>query len=262
MGRENGHSRLSKKDRLNLASSIARSLLHLVGGPLLQSQWSLDNIIVDRLARSDQHEPYVVQALHNSPGVGTSSRGSSAVVGLGVLLWELLFDLKVTIEPQDEDEEDDDGQLITLHNALTRQVLHFQETFLDQPSLDIIRNCLTLFSVAQAADDEALDIDQDDEESSRPHGRDKDDTFRRELYWRVIQPLSRCARAFDPSRGQIIPRAPKRKAELNARIWNQAEKKNKFNTELAMLEEDDSDVDSRIAISIPSSSQLGSSTVV
>lgn len=263
MGRENGHTRLSKKDRLDLASSIARSLLHLVGGPLLQSQWSSDNIVVDRLAQGDRrHEPYVVQALRNSPETGTFSRGSSAVVGLGVLLWELLFDLKVTIEPQDEDDEDDDGQLFTLHNALTRQVLHSQETFLDQPSLNIIRNCLTLFQIAQAADDEALNMGGDGERSTGPHNRDKDDRFRRELYWRVIRPLSHCARLYDSSRGHIVPRAPKRKADPDARSWSQAGKKNKSNTELAILEEDESDEDLKIAISIPSSSQLGSSTVV
>lgn len=120
--------KLLKRDKLDLAVAIARSLLYLSSSPLLQGPWSAENIYITQFTAegvgSDlQTKLYIVRKLDNNPSVDEVEDSSNIhrfVLDLGVLLWQLLFGRKDSVEPEDEDDDDDDPTL-PLFNALNRK---------------------------------------------------------------------------------------------------------------------------------------------
>ncbi|KAK2480526.1 hypothetical protein H9L39_06165 [Fusarium oxysporum f. sp. albedinis] len=167
--------KLTKKDKLNLAIVIAQSLLHLSGSPLLQSPWNAENIYVTHIADEVVHswlrtDLFLTRQLaQESPNaeLDESLDSNRIVLDLGLLLWQLLFGRKVTIEPEDREDEDEDDLNLSLFNALNREHGESKESFVEQPCLDIIENCLNLYSFYQ--------LDQQ--------------TFQEKIYWNVVTPL-------------------------------------------------------------------------
>ncbi|KAH7210106.1 hypothetical protein DER44DRAFT_775050 [Fusarium oxysporum] len=167
--------KLLKKDRLNLAIVIAQSLLHLSGSPLLQSPWNAENIYITHIADEVVHswlrtDLFLARQLaQESPNaqLDESLESNRNVLDLGLLLWQLLFGRKVTIEPEDREDEDEDDLNLSLFNALNREHGESKESFVEQPCLDIIENCLNLYSSFQ--------LDQQ--------------TFQEKIHWNVVTPL-------------------------------------------------------------------------
>ncbi|KAH7153364.1 hypothetical protein EDB81DRAFT_791255 [Dactylonectria macrodidyma] len=185
--------KLCKKDKLDLAVNISRSLFHLAGSPLLQGQWTTENIFVaqvtgDKDGGGSGTLPYITAQLERisiTHELQDSSYVCRLVLDLGVLLWQLLFGQKVTIEPEDKEEEDDEdnGPNISLFNALNREWGNSQDLFVEKPCLDIICNCLNLCGLHQL-----------DEQS-----------FREKLYWDLVVPLKTYLDAFcQPQKSNII----------------------------------------------------------
>ncbi|KAH7133081.1 hypothetical protein B0J13DRAFT_93100 [Dactylonectria estremocensis] len=174
--------KLFKKDKLDLAVNISRSLFHLSGSPLLQGQWTTENILVaqvtgDKDSSGSGTRPYVSGQLVKMPILQEpqdSPHVNRLVLDLGVLLWQLLFGQKVTIEPEDEEDDDDLDPGFSLFNALNREHGNSQELFVEKPCLDIISNCLNLYALCQL-----------DEQS-----------FREKLYWDIVVPLKNYLEAF------------------------------------------------------------------
>jgi hypothetical protein len=167
--------KLLKKDKLNIAVAIAQSSLHLSGSPLMQSRWNAENIYIthtaDKVFHSWLHTKlYIARQLsHEFPNEEPDdlSNGTRVVLDLGLLLWQLLFGRKVTIQPEDREDEDDDDPNLTLFNALNREYDDCLESFVEKPCLDIIENCLNLYSSYQ--------LDQQ--------------TFQEKIYWNIVTPL-------------------------------------------------------------------------
>lgn len=163
--------RLLKKDKLNLAVAIARSLFHLLGSPFLQGLWNAENIYVTQTANEVvDTKPYIARQLtHRPPNDGPeySSHGNRVILDLGLLLWQLLFGRKVTVGPEDREDEDEDDLSLSRFNALNREHDNYQEFFVEKPCLDIIENCLNLYSLYQL-DHQA---------------------FQEKIYWDVVTPL-------------------------------------------------------------------------
>ena len=189
---DDSEMKLPKKEKLKLAMAIARSLLYLSGSPLLQGQWSAENIHVTQTAAEGvgsglRTKPYIVRELRNEPlndTSGVSSNTNRYFLDLGALLWHLLFGKKVDINEDDrEEDEDEDDPSLSLFNALNREHCAFQEMFFDKPCLDIIANCLNLYSSYQ------LD----------------DQTFREKIYWNIVMPLKSCLETMDSSKKPPVP---------------------------------------------------------
>lgn len=187
MKQDSSGGKLFKRDKLDLALAMARSLLHLSGSPLLQGQWNAENIYVTQAADEGIHDglrtkPYIAGKLSNEVAkeeTDNVSQASRFVLDLAVLLWQLLFGQKVTIEPEDEEDEDEDDPSLSLFNALNREHGNSQELFIEKPCLDIIANCLNLYSLYQ------LD----------------EQTFREKIYWDIVTPLKKYLEFFYQCQG-------------------------------------------------------------
>lgn len=180
-----------RKDRLELAVAIVQSLLHLSGSPLLKDQWNAENIRIAQTAPEGVGEglrtqPYIFRNLGDNPldgQWGDSSNTSRFVLDLGVLLCQLLFGRKVEVQEDDKADEDEDDPSLSLFNALNREYGDSQEWFVEKPCLDIISNCLDLYSSYQ------LD----------------DRTLREKMYWNIVMPLKSCLKACYQSKESPAP---------------------------------------------------------
>ncbi|KAE8441485.1 hypothetical protein EG329_004909 [Mollisiaceae sp. DMI_Dod_QoI] len=172
--------KLLKKEKLDLAVSIAKSLLYLCGSPLLLDTWKTENIYISQAtdasidSGSRTHtKAYVRRELIKvlpEAGLGELSNGNPYILYLGTLLWELFFGRKIIITAEDEDDEDEDEEdpNLSLYYALGREEKNSRECFVDRPFLDIIANCLNLYGQTELDDEE----------------------FREKMYWNVVKPLN------------------------------------------------------------------------
>ena len=169
---------LLKKDRLELAVRITRSLLFLLWSPLLQEPWKPEAIYVSPSARPSQNgttslDLYVSVDVVKDSWPDESSRTMAAkcfVLYLGAMLWELLFVRKVTVTPEDEadeDEEPDEAESLSLYNALNREHCSSRNSFVDPSCLGVISSCLDIY----------VDGESD-------HAK-----FRSQVYYRIVKPL-------------------------------------------------------------------------
>jgi hypothetical protein len=160
-----------KKDILRLALTIARSLLYLLGSPLLQDPWKTETIYVAETTDGSRIKPYISGQLTGCLGEEESrqsKRAKSSILHLGLLLWELFFGKKVTVTEEDKEDDEEDDETDTLFNALNREQISSQESsFVDPLCLDIIGNCLILYGQARVIDA----------------------AFRTNLYWDIVKPL-------------------------------------------------------------------------
>jgi len=188
--------KLTRKHKLRLALKIARSLLCFLGGPLLQGPWKSESILVAETAdeSSDQGlkiKPYILGALTECPndeGSKISGRAKSSILHLGLLLWELFVEEKVTITEEDKEEDDDDDEgesedeTNSLFNALNRKEISSRESsFIDTFCLDLIANCLNLYGQASVIDA----------------------AFRAKLYWGIIKPLLTSFEDYTPLKKKL-----------------------------------------------------------
>lgn len=173
--------RLLKEDKLDLAVAIARSLLYLLGSPLLGDAWEAENIYVEQATgksygNGSGNKPFIRHDMkelsEDMPGYPDNRR--SFVLKLGVLLWELLFGHRISVTTEDEEDEDEEDPDFSLFNALNREEINARETFVEKPFLDIIANCLNVYSQEQ------LD----------------DPAFRSDIYWKIVKPLQDYQKAF------------------------------------------------------------------
>jgi hypothetical protein len=179
-------SKWMKKDILRLALTIARSLLCLLGSPLLQTPWKTETIHVETtdgsLDRGLRIKPYISGPLTSCLGEDKSTqseRAKSSILHLGLLLWELFFGKKVTVTEDDED-DDENGSLF---NALNReQITLLESSFVDPLCLEIIGNCLNLHCQAKVIDA----------------------AFCTNLYWDIVQPLIMSLENYNPSRRKPV----------------------------------------------------------
>jgi len=179
-------TKLQKKDKLDLAVAIARSLLYLLGSPLLQGTWKTGTIYVAQTINEANDcglrtKPYISRELNkelSKDGSGDSANGSSYILHLGVLLWELLFGRKIIITPEDVDCEDEEDQDLSLFNALSREENNSRESFFEEPCLDIIANCLNLY----------------------PETKLDDQAFRMTMYGQIVKPLEGCLKSYSPEK--------------------------------------------------------------
>ncbi|KAL6886896.1 peptidase S8/S53 domain-containing protein [Trichoderma evansii] len=144
----------STNDRLLLALNIARSLLCLLGSPLLQSPWESQSILVAEIADEPSDKglkikPYILgklsKCLNDEESKHQFTRAKIAIVHLGLLFWEIFFEEKIKIAKEDQEEGDDKDEISHLFNALHRKVNLSRESFTDISCLDLISNCLTLY---------------------------------------------------------------------------------------------------------------------
>ncbi|OCK94770.1 uncharacterized protein K441DRAFT_696305 [Cenococcum geophilum 1.58] len=180
-------SKLMKKDILRLALTIARSLLYLLGSPLLQDPWKTGNIYVAETTDGSPDKglrikPYISGQLTGCLGEEESrqsGRAKSSILHLGLLLWELFFGEKVTVTEEDEEDYGDDNETDSLFNALNREQIDSRDSsFVDPLCLDIIGNCLNLYGQAKVIDA----------------------AFRTNLYWDIVKPLIISLENYNPSR--------------------------------------------------------------
>lgn len=117
--------------RLRLVLNLVRSLLCLLGSPLLQEPWESRNILVKDIAdessdRRVEIKPYVFIKLMGYAQEDEPERSQKArlsIIYLGVLLCELLCREKVTITDDDKEYDDENKNIdegLTLYNALNR----------------------------------------------------------------------------------------------------------------------------------------------
>lgn len=182
--------KLPKEDRLSLGLAIARSLLYLLDGPLLQGRWSADTVYVER--EKSGPKPYIFREMVQKVADGGSnnlSRASQLSIDLGKMLWHLLCGQEVVVEP--EDEEDD--ELWSLFNALNRECEEKEDIpCFEQPYILIVKECLNLAGPFE--DDEI--------------------PFLREVYHRVIVPLKTCHDAHFPEAQSKRHEEPQREEHL------------------------------------------------
>lgn len=175
---------LTKRDRLDLGIRIARSLLCLIGSPLLQCQWKSENIMVSH------DEDYQTKAyIQNDPLTKTVTPESRKhiVVELGALLWELFFAEKVNILDEDEEIDDEDEiSSLSLYNALNREESAYRDRCVEVECLDIIANCLDAYDKMDDLDDKELRID---------------------IYDKIVKPLKEYIQSYNtkPIRGVTSP---------------------------------------------------------
>lgn len=174
-------SKLMKKDILRLALTIARSLLYLLGSPLLQDPWKTETIYVAETTDGSRIKPYISGQLTGCLREESrqSERAKSSILHLGLLLWELFFGEKVTVTEEDKEDDEEDDETDSLFNALNREQISSQESsFVDPLCLDIIGNCLILYGQARVIDA----------------------AFRTNLYWDIVKPLIMSLENYNPSR--------------------------------------------------------------
>ncbi|KAL4925790.1 5'-methylthioadenosine/S-adenosylhomocysteine nucleosidase family protein [Aspergillus undulatus] len=177
---------LLKEDKLNLAVAIARSLLYLLGSPLLDDTWEAERIYIEQLVDDSYgrnslscNMPYVRHILtgghdKNLPKYPENRR--SIILKLGVLLWEILFGHRISIADEDAEDDDEENGDFSLFNALNREEINARETFVEKPFLDIIASCLDVYS-----QDELDDF-----------------AFRNDVYWKIVKPLQEYQKAYQP----------------------------------------------------------------
>ncbi|RAQ51736.1 hypothetical protein AFGD_006009 [Aspergillus flavus] len=168
-------TRLLKKDKLNLAIAVARSILCLLGTPMMHDGLGVEDIYIAQAADplgqgALSNKPYITRALdHMSTGASfkLSGEGHPYILKLGVLLWELLIGKKITINPEDEEDEDGVDSNLSLFNALNREEINSREICVEKPILDVIANCLNIYPQTQL--DERM--------------------VRSVVYWNIVKPL-------------------------------------------------------------------------
>ena len=186
-------SKLTRRNKLRLALKIAKSLLCLLGSPLLQGPWKSQAILIAEIADESldpglQIKPYIFGELTRCLDKKESERSEeaqSSILHLGLLLWELFLEEKVTItdedreEDEDKEEDEDEDDTNSLFNALNRKEISSRESsFIDTFCLDLIANCLNLYGQASVIDA----------------------AFRAKLYWDVVKPLLKSVEDYTPSR--------------------------------------------------------------
>jgi len=184
--------RLTKKDILHLALTIARSLLYLLGSPLLQDPWKTDTIYLEQttdgwLDKGFQIKPYTSVQLTGCLGEDylgeeckQSNGAKSSILHFGLLLTELFFSKKVTVTEEDIENDEDGDETDSLFNALNRDLISLRDFKFDDPYfLDIIDHCLNLYCQAEVINA----------------------AFRTNLYWRIVKPLMDSLENYNPSRG-------------------------------------------------------------
>ncbi|RYP46073.1 hypothetical protein DL768_007665 [Monosporascus sp. mg162] len=189
-------SRLTRKNKLRLALKIASSLLCFLGSPLLQCPWKSQSILVAEVAHESSDEglkikPYISGVLTgclDEEESKQSRRAKSSILHLGLLLWELFIEEKVTIteedKEEDEDEDEDEGEDETnsLFNALNRKEICSRESsFIDTFCLDLIANCLNLYGQASVIDA----------------------AFRAKVYWGIVKPLITSFEDYTPPKKKL-----------------------------------------------------------
>ncbi|KAF9886798.1 hypothetical protein FE257_011045 [Aspergillus nanangensis] len=162
--------RLLKRDKLQLANTVTKSLLCLLGSPLLTDGWRTETIYIAQVLDPlkgvyANNQPYILREITEKM-LEYEGAGSESVLHLGVLLWELLFGRRITIIPEDE-EDDDEDQNMSLFNALSREEMHSRESCIEKPFLDIIANCLNIYPETELDDQE----------------------LRSKVYWSILRPL-------------------------------------------------------------------------
>lgn len=170
-----------KKDILRLALTIARSLLYLLGSPLLQDPWKTETIYVAETTDGSRIKPYISGQLTGCLREESrqSERAKSSILHLGLLLWELFFGEKVTVTEEDKEDDEEDDETDSLFNALNREQISSQESsFVDPLCLGIIGNCLILYGQTRVIDA----------------------AFRTNLYWDIVKPLIMSLESYNPSR--------------------------------------------------------------
>lgn len=184
---------LEKRDKLELAVTVSRSLAFLLGNCLLQDRWCPDNIHVTQTANKSLGEgvrtnTYVLGSLQGhkpEDDAKISAFERSLMLDLGVLLWELFFEERVAPESEDEESDDDENGNASLLNALNRkQMTSRRKLFLEKACIDVIGNCLELCSQRGSAISE----------------------LQRDIYWHVVKPL----RDYLLSYNKIEPNEPER----------------------------------------------------
>lgn len=168
---------ITRKEKLRLALNLARSLLCLLGSPLIKIPWKSQSILVaetvDKSTDGLNIKPYILGELRGCLHEEDSKQfaeAQSAIIHLGLLFWEIFIGEKITVTEEDietdEDENEDENQ--SLFNALSREEAFSRETsFIEKPCLDLIANCLILYSQASVIDA----------------------AFRTKLYWSIVEPL-------------------------------------------------------------------------
>lgn len=187
-------SKLTRKNKLRLALRIARSLLCLLGSPLLQGPLKSQSILVTEIADESSNEgleirPYIPGGLTGCLEREESEQSGSGklfMLHLGLLLWELFVGEKVTItdedKEEDEDEDEDEDETKSLFNALGRKEYSSrQSSFIDISCLDLIANCLNLYEQASTIDA----------------------AFRAKLYWGIVKPLIMSFEDYTPSKEKL-----------------------------------------------------------
>ncbi|KAI1317243.1 hypothetical protein F5Y16DRAFT_153501 [Xylariaceae sp. FL0255] len=183
-------SPLTRKNKLRLALKIARSMLCFLGSPLLQGPWKSKNILVAEIADESSDEglrikPYIFGVLTGclEEESKQSGKAKSSILHLGLLLWELFVEEKVTITEEDKEEDEDEGEdedemeTNSLFNALNRKEITSRESsFIDRFCLDLIANCLNLYGQASV-----IDV-----------------VFRTKLYWGIVKPLATSFEDYTP----------------------------------------------------------------
>lgn len=111
-----------------------------------------------------------------------TGRAKSSILHLGLLLWELFFVYKVTVTKEDEEDNKDEDETDSLFNALNREQISSQDSLFFNPlCLEIISNCLTLYSQAKVIDA----------------------AFRTKLYWDIVNLLIKSLEIYNPSRRKL-----------------------------------------------------------
>ncbi|KAF9891461.1 hypothetical protein FE257_003927 [Aspergillus nanangensis] len=179
--------RLLKWEKLDLAVAIARSLLYLLGSPLRFDTWEAENIYIeqtmDKLSSGGLGftQPYIRHELGREDGSKDAPAQSEDrrmfILRLGALIWELLFGHRINITAEDEEcepENDTEDAELSLFNALNREEINARETFVEKPFLDIIANCLNVYTQEN--------LDEPD--------------FRSDIYWKIVKPLEDYRKAY------------------------------------------------------------------
>lgn len=182
-------SKLKKKDILHLALTIARSLFHLLGSPLLQDPLETETIRVTKTECGSQVQDLWTKAYTTAQLAGyldkedpnQSGRTTLSILHLGRLLLTLFFRRKITVEGENDEVDEGNDTTDSLFFALNREHIHLQESsFVDPSCLIIIRNCLDI----------CWEVDTIDA------------PFRAKFYWSIVEPLIQSFKSYDFSNEQ------------------------------------------------------------
>ncbi|PON20790.1 hypothetical protein TGAM01_v210298 [Trichoderma gamsii] len=187
-----GLYKLTNKKKLYLALKIARSLLCLLGSPLIRSPLTSQRIFIDETADETSYDlnikPYILEELNRCLHEEESQKSAgaqSAMLYLGVLFWEIFIGEEVEVLEDDKEdyEAEDENGIQTLFNALTRAEVNKRESdFTDRSCLDLIANCLNLYPDAEVVDAE----------------------FRTNFYESIVEPLITSFSAYSfPNKAEI-----------------------------------------------------------